>query len=271
MQTFSSILVPYDTSASSTVALEMALQWHKRYGSRVTAVYVSGARGKDALTKVKSELAKYEKKEGMSIRLMNPKGSRLFKEVVRTSEDIDADLIIMGNHTTSGVGEFWVGSNAYRVVSSSKVPVITMQGSINSKGFNRILAPIDQSKETRQKVPMVSQIAKNFGAEVVVLGASKHKDTESRLKVANYLRHSQELLMKFGVKSDSKTILGANVAKTTLNVAEEIGADLIVMMDESEPSKGLFMGTNARQVISKSTIPVLTLHAIDVGVSTSGY
>lgn len=271
MHLFRSILVPYDSSDSSKVSLETALGLGKHMDADVSAVYVSGGKGEDRLNQVKADLEKYGAEYDRTIRLMNPTGSKMFKEVVRTSEDLDADLIIMGSHGTKGLEEFWIGSNAYRVVSSSNVPVITMQANTSKDVFKRLLVPIDQSKETRQKLPVVAEMAKKYGSDVLLFGTTKYEDDESLEKVQRYLKHSQELLQEEGVASTTLTDFGTNVAKSTLKAAQDHKADLIVMMDESEPSSGLFMGTNAQQVINRSLIPVLTLRAKDVGIGVTGY
>jgi nucleotide-binding universal stress UspA family protein len=40
---------------------------------------------------------------------------------------LDADLIILGTHVVSGFGEFFAGSNAFKVVTQSPFAVLTIQ------------------------------------------------------------------------------------------------------------------------------------------------
>jgi len=49
-----------------------------------------------------------------------------YKEVVRMTEELDADLVVMGTHGRTGLKHLLLGSVAERVVRSSKVPVITV-------------------------------------------------------------------------------------------------------------------------------------------------
>ena len=60
----------------------------------------------------------------------------------------------MGTHGASGFEKLWVGSNAYRVASAAPCPVITIRETFEKETFSRILVPLDNSKETRQKIPM---------------------------------------------------------------------------------------------------------------------
>ena len=43
---------------------------------------------------------------------------KVYREIVNHANEIDADLIIAGTHGSSGFEEFWIGSNANKIVSS---------------------------------------------------------------------------------------------------------------------------------------------------------
>lgn len=49
------------------------------------------------------------------------------KEIVRTADDVGADLVVMGTHGRGGIGRLLLGSVAERVVRSSQVPVLTVR------------------------------------------------------------------------------------------------------------------------------------------------
>ena len=270
MPSFSHILVPYDAEPSAEVALKMAAKLSQRFEASITAVYVKKSES-DVLSNQIGEILKEREQElNVKIQYLHPTG-RMFKEVVRVIGEVSADLVIMGTHGTSGIEEFWIGSNAYRVVSSSTVPVITMQPDFKKTEFKKIVVPIDQSKETRQKIPMVAQLAHYFGSEIHLVGTTKYTDDESARIVRSYLDQSVELLGQEGLEVQTSMEIGTNVVKFTLDYASNIGADLVVMMSESEPSSGLFMGSNAQQLVNHSKIPVMTLQPKDVSVTIAGY
>lgn len=270
MESLAHILVPYDGSQSSDVALKTAISLSKRVDGKVSAVYVKRTEGDEFYKEIAQKIEERSAESGQEILFIHPTG-KMYKEVVRTVGEIGADLVIMGTHGSSGFEEFWIGSNAYRVVSSSDVPVITMQEHYPRETFQRIIVPIDNSKETRQKIPTVSRLAQFFGAEVHLFGTSKYDSEDSQNKVKTYAVQSQKLLSEDEVKSEISYRFGGNIAKATLDRAEEIGADLVIMMSESEPSSGLFMGSNAQQVVNHSRIPVMTLHPKQVGIAITGY
>ena len=270
MPSFSHILVPYDAEPSAEVALKMAAKLSQRFEATITAVYVKRNEA-DVLSEQIGELLKEREQElNVKIQYLHPTG-RMFKEVVRVIDEVDADLVIMGTHGTSGVEEFWIGSNAYRVVSSCTVPVITIQPTFKRAQFKKIVVPIDQSKETRQKIPMVAQLAHYFGSEIHLVGTTKYSDEESARTVRQYVDQSVTLLAREGIEVQTKVEVGTNIVKCTLDYAESIDADLVIMMSESEPSSGLFMGSNAQQLVNHSKIPVMTLQPVEVGIGITGY
>lgn len=270
MPTFSHILVPYDGTESSEVALKMASELSHRFEASITAVYVKKTDNDSDFDKVNESIKQREQDYDLNIQFLHPTG-RMYKEIVRVIGEVGADLVIMGTHGTSGFEEFWIGSNAYRIVSSTDVPVITMQANFDKNSFKKIVVPIDQSKDTRQKLPMVAQLAHYFGSEIHIYGTTKYSDDDSHKTVKLYVEQSVDLLAKEGLEVVVSYDLGVNIAQGTLKYAESIDADLVIMMSESEPSSGLFMGTNAQQLVNHSKIPVMTLQPKSVGIAITGY
>jgi nucleotide-binding universal stress UspA family protein len=51
-----------------------------------------------------------------------------FDRIVRIARAEKAGLIVMGTHGRTGLGRFFLGSVAERVVATSPVPVLTVRG-----------------------------------------------------------------------------------------------------------------------------------------------
>ncbi|RLD37333.1 MAG: hypothetical protein DRI83_04095, partial [Bacteroidetes bacterium] len=58
---------------------------------------------------------------------------KVYKEIVNASDETNADLVIVGTHGSSGFEEFWIGSNANKIVSATDKPIITIRGGIDLK------------------------------------------------------------------------------------------------------------------------------------------
>ncbi|MEC7522763.1 MAG: universal stress protein [Myxococcota bacterium] len=135
------IICPVDFSEPSEKALDYAIELAAKFGADVQAIHAyqlpvyalpDGAMmaGPEFTTKVTDELQKALKelsarKSGVKLETHLVEGIP-YKEVVRMTEELDADLVVMGTHGRTGLKHLLLGSVAERVVRSSKVPVITV-------------------------------------------------------------------------------------------------------------------------------------------------
>lgn len=261
------ILVPYEGSASSEVALQKAILTAKIFGAEITVVFVATDATALAMTEKVRELTVDKHKEhGVRINFVSRKG-KVYREIISLEKEIQADLIMMGTHGISGFQEFWIGSNAFRVVSSSSCPILTMQEISYPESFQKILLPLADSDETRQKIPFISKLAAGFDAEVVVYCVSKEKDLEVQTKLHLYAKQAKEYFDKRGVRNSFAEHYGNNVAAQCIEFSKQNGIDLISIMTETESSGSFFMGTYAQQLVNHSPIPVISIHARSIGIA----
>jgi nucleotide-binding universal stress UspA family protein len=95
---------------------------------------------------------------------------KIYREVTDEAKLSKAMLIVTGTHGASGFEEFWIGSNANKIVSSSTCPVITIRGGINiQRPLRKIVLPIDSAEETRQKASFAGYMAKRHDAEIYIV------------------------------------------------------------------------------------------------------
>ncbi len=191
---------------------------------------------------------------------------KVYEEIVKLSNEIDSFLIVIGTHGASGFEAFWVGSNAYKVVSASERPIITIRGGVDiSRSIERIVLPIDSTLETRQKVPITALICKYFDAEIHVLAVYTTRIKEVRRRVDDYVKQVERYLDENQVKYINEKIEAENITESTIDYATKINANLISIMDEQErKASNLWLGPYAQQMINQSPIPVLCIHARNV-------
>jgi len=187
---------------------------------------------------------------------------KVYTEIIIEAEESNADLIIVGTHGSSGFEEFWIGSNANKIVSSSTKPIITIRGGIDiQKPLSRIVLPLDSTVETRQKLPFTTELAKLCGAEIYVLSVYTTKISEVRYRVDTYTDQVIEYLEEEEVKFTRDAIEADNLTKSTIGYAERIGANLISIMTEQErTTANLWLGPFAQQMVNHSPFPVLSMH-----------
>jgi nucleotide-binding universal stress UspA family protein len=258
------ILVPVDASSCSIAALKSALSIAKAFQAPLYVHHVIE----------NPSTAEQVKKDCMAVlgdfsfQYSESKGN-VYKEIVAKSLDMAAGLIVMGSHGSNGFQEFWLGSNANKVVNSSKCPVLTVRDGFGRTEFNKIVLPMDTSFESRQKVPHAVNMAQKLKASIHVLSVSTSKDKEAEFTTNNYSRQAKDYALDNGIICTIEKRLGGNITNTTIGFAQEINADLIVIMTEQEPQIGsFFLGKFAQQMVNNSPVPVLVIPTRDDLIKT---
>ena len=265
------IIVPLDFSTESLKGIEMGLLIAHKTPVRIQMVYVQK---KTDIPSMAEEEFRYAEKnfkkiieeqkgkipEGSSLNYIIKKG-KVYQEVVNQAEAFSDSLIVASTHGASGFEELFIGSNAYKIISSTSRPVITIRHETLASNVTKIVLPIDFVVETRQKVIFTSFIAKIFGAEIHVVSVtnSKSKKIINRLnaysaQVCNYLKTKE-------IEYKTAALYGSSIGMV-IDYAEKVNAGLISIINESGDSiTDLIIGGEAQQMISKSPIPVLTIRA----------
>lgn len=275
------ILIPIDFSETSLLAIQHAAftaQLHKAKlvlihvmenhwrNFNIVAPNVTVNEPNDITNAIENRLEELavdiRSKYGVDSVCITTKG-RIDTEILNISKEHNVDLIFMGTHGASGFVEFFIGSNANKVVSQSECPVISIQEDAKKTGFKDILLPIDHSEHSRQKVHQAIVLAKHFAAEVHILGLEESSNENEIKKLNMHIHQLEELLKKDGISCSKKVIKTSNQAKTTTKYAKEVGANLIVIMtDQDENISGRLLGTYAQQIVNHSKVPVMSIQPI---------
>jgi nucleotide-binding universal stress UspA family protein len=269
------LLVAIDFSKTSLVALEYGIHIANKAGANLQMVWVDNTTSEEVVFEsfaneervenanhLKELLEKHEKKLKKGKLDYKIRKGKVYIEIAQQAKATDADLIIAGTHGISGFEEFWIGSNAYRIVTHAPCPVITLRHDIKVKDIGKIVIPIDSSQETRQKIPVASQISKLFNSEVHVLSLYSTGIKAVQRRVDNYAKQVSSYFAERNIRYVSEVRESENITRTTIDYAESIGADMIAIMTEQETTTAnLFLGPYAQQMVNHSTIPVLSLRS----------
>jgi nucleotide-binding universal stress UspA family protein len=201
---------------------------------------------------------KMNKGVGLEFKLRRGK---IYHEIENLARTIKASLIITGAHGISGFEEYWIGSNAFKIMTYSTCPVITVRQDFPvKKSINKILVPVDSSGETLQKIPFISTLAELFKSEVHVFTThSSHLRSIQRI-TEKYTDLVLAYFAKRKVKTVSEAVVVSDITRSILSYASTIGADLIGIMTEQETPVNILMGPHAQQLVNQSPVPVLSIH-----------
>ena len=190
---------------------------------------------------------------------------KVYREIIDEAKEMESLCIIMGTHGISGFEQFWIGSNANKLISVSPCPVITLRAGVDPKNEMRvILMPVDSTIDTRQKVPFTTYLAQLFGCEIYVLSiyASKYKSIQRRVDL--YTDQVCTYLEEEGIKYYRDVLSCDNLTTGTIEYAKRIRANLISIMTEQETSPfNLLVGPYAQQMVNNSPYPVLSINPFD--------
>ncbi len=275
------ILIPYDFSETAELSLEHAIFMAKRLKAAITLLHIVETVSftsaishaftgfekniEDATQEKLDNLAKeIHVKHGITLNIRTEVG-RIYKKICQVAKDEESDLIIMGTHGVSGYQKFSLGTNTSKVVMESPCPVLSVQTHHSRLGFKNVLIPIDETNESRQKVPFAVEVAGYYGSHVTIVGLINFSNDDMIRKFKIKVEQVEDYVAQHGLNSDTKYLEGNDLAALTLKAGEENNCDLIVIMTEQEPPlTGFLLGTYATKVVNASQIPVLSVHPAEV-------
>jgi|GEM_PF-39948 len=273
------IIIAVDFSKHSMHALEYGIYLANRMSSDVIMVWVDNQSIQEHLLPFQTTsadiykaeakatmddwVAKYKKKLKKGKLTYRLRRGKVYHEIANLAKRSNADLIIAGTHGVTGYEEYWVGSNAFRIVSFAPCPVITIRYNfVYELGRSKIVLPIDNTNETLQKIPVVAEIATNFESEVHLLTLYTPGLQTVKRKIDNFTLQAEKYFNNAGVKCVNEATSSENLTLTTIQYAEAINAKLIAIMTEQESSSSnILLGPYAQQMVNNSPIPVLCVHA----------
>ena len=270
------LLVGLDFSKNSIHALEYAIQFANKVGANITLLWVNNTATSEyvfdeTLLEIKKEkrmnleklIDQYKDQLSPGKMSFKLRKGKVHLEVAAQAKQVNADLIVTGTHGVSGFEEYWIGSNAYRIVTHAPCPVITIRYDFPFKDkINKIILPIDSSQETKQKLPITINIAKVNEAEIHILAMYSTSVKSLQRRVDNNANQVKELLKREGIKCLNASVEADSLTNATINYAKENDADLIAIMTEQETTTAnIFLGPFAQQLINHSAIPILSLRS----------
>lgn len=269
------ILVPTDFTEEADNAVAHAAQIAKAGNDEVRIVHIVNSDTKSKLKKAKETLDDLrEKMEQMANEISTKYGVKadfhlregsIFSTIGELAEEVDARLLVMGTHGVVGVQRI-VGAFAVKVITTSPVPVIIVQRKRPSDGIKKIVCPIDDSKETKQKIIHIISMAKQFGSEVHLFAS--FEDDEFLINARNNNIAWAENMFK---KNEVAYVVehcdedGGSHAKQSIKYSSEISGDLMVILtDDSDVSmKEFVLGPDHEKVINNDAqIPVMCVNPI---------
>ncbi len=271
------IIIPVDFSDHSEYALKTAAKLAKKYDAELLVLHMlemsdimlttsEGFQSQKAaffLQIAEQKLEGFLKKDYLNDLKVTSiiKHFKVFSEVNDVALKNDADLIVMGSHGSSGMAEFFVGSNTERVVRNANIPVLVVKNNVSDVNFNVVAFACSFSEETIKPYLNAVKIFDKIDAKFYLVHVNLPNDRfmsslEIEQKAVNFFTKAERNLTKM---KDVHYVCDYTVEEGVLNSANKIGADLIIVPTHGR--KGLahfFEGSIGEDVANHSTLPVMT-------------
>lgn len=209
--------------------------------------------------KLSQEAQRIAKKYNVKVTPVYSSGS-ITTEIINICNEHNANLIVMGTQGGDSINDFFMGSNTYRTLTKSDLPILTIRTGPSKKGFSNIVLPIDLSFHTRQKVNVGIQLTKLFAGHLHVIGLYNEAEKADKYKLDVYLKQIEKECLKRNVSASYQIAITENKVKRTLLFSKKVNADIIISMtDQDTEFKSALLGNYIHQLINNSKIPVLCL------------
>ncbi len=190
-------------------------------------------------------------------------------KIVDFAREHSTTLIVMSTHGRSGASRIFRGSVAERVLRHSPIPVLLANpkalGDRDEFRFKKILVPLDGSELSAEVLPLVAELAKLHGSEVVLFySVPIAVTTEPWVVTAPMmsLQDGEKVLEPFvsrlpGVTVKRLSEMG-DPASNILELVEREKIDLVAMTTHGRSGASRwFFGSVAENVIRHAACPLL--------------
>ncbi len=269
LQERDTILVPTDFEDVSEFAIDHAVEIAKIFKHKICLLHVFSKRsvGTDKLVILREELENQAKaisrRTGLFVFSLLEEGS-IFTTISDVAGRINAEFIVMGIHGKKGV-EHLVGSYAYKVVCSVTIPVLVVKHMHHHVGYKNIVLPVDFSKKRAHKIAQAISFARYFDAKVRIFGFLSSANKARIIKKEALLKGVTDVFKKNKIDVATQLFVnpGIDWAEALMKYAEDIDADLIMMVANKAGRVAEFLYANATErIIDKADIPILTVAPI---------
>ncbi len=255
------ILVAWDFSPKAQNALEHALQLAEISNDKVELVHIIADKEEysDACIRMDRAVEHTNIEFGIEISYVVKEGT-VFTTLGEYAVEQKAILVLMGTHGMRGMQKL-TGSWALKVIASSKVPFIVVQGPPRHKRYSNIVFPIDFRKESKQKLKWVGYLASNFKLLVNVL-VPNTKDALHAKKIKNNLEFAKKYLGNRDIEYEiHESKAKGSFVKQTIDFSKYIDADLIIIVITKDIGINDYMfGAEEQKLIANNLeIPVMCI------------
>lgn len=243
LQSFNNILLPVDLSWKTESALKEAIELAGSHGTVFHIMHVAKPGTKrnsffkeDKKTKLNIYKETIERAiPGSEVKIYLLRGKSIEKMIIQIAKEVRAQLIILGRHENHNWFPFKKPISPANLARETHSAVLTIQSGSFQQKIKSIVLPIRSFIPTR-KVEMLFPFVKNKGTTVYLVSIINEEADDLNYSSASHALIETYRLLKEEVNCQivHKLIRGNNLARTLLQFAESVNADILMLNpDES--------------------------------------
>ena len=269
------ILVPIDFSVQSEYAIKLASKIANKTGVEVHLLHLlelpkghvdmgSGSnfgipQSMYYIQKIKEKIGKI-KKQFFSLDTIVKYAIRFEKPsegILKFSNKINADLILMGSEEKTIFDELVIGSNIKRVVKKSNIPVLVVKNDPKEFNIKELVFTSNFNEEDRKSFEVLLDFSQKFESKIHLLNVNtmnRFKSTKkSRQKMEDFLSAYQNPNHSINIYDDD------SIENGILKNFKEINADLIALTTHEKSGLSRIFSRSISKTLSKKSLkPVFT-------------
>ncbi len=186
----------------------------------------------------------------------------VFNTIQEYIKDHDIDLVIMGSTGASGLKEYFIGSNAEKVVRQSQVPVMIVK-KYYQQPIRRIVFPNTLDTEHQEDLVMkVKELQHFFKARLCLV----YINVQSNLMMETTVRqHLQQFANRFMLKDYTINVFNhLSTEKGIIEFTKIVAGDMIAIGTHGRSGiVHLLKGSIAEDIVNHSNCPIWTYRIKD--------
>lgn len=286
MKLLKSILVAIDFTESSENILKNSISFAKTFKSKITLIHILpddinnekvSLLVKNTVTRKLKEANDTILNEGIETESPILEFGNYCDTIVRASDKISANLILVGSGDKLKDDPFQLGSTAEKIIRKSNKPVFVVKNG-QELNIKNIICPVDFSKESSRALNSAIIISRMVNAKLVILSVYpyfQHNLAQldaAQINEIRHLEHKKEFnsfLEAFNLidLNFEKQIVGGDPSEEILKFIKKSKSDLLIMgtTGRSGISK-ILMGSVTEKVIREVPCSFITLKNKDIVV-----
>ncbi len=271
-----SILVPTDFSMQAESALKVAAQIAKKNNATIYLLHIlempihltdlmaSGAPAPapEAVFFMKQTHKKFEEVmsqdylEGIEI-VETVSFEDVMHGIIDSSNKNNVDIIVMGSHGSTGFEELFIGSNAEKIVRTSKKPVLVIKDDCDLYDINDFVYATNFDDEDKPSLLAANDFAKSISAKLHLVWINTANGFKTTYETEDKMN---KMIADLNIENYTLNIYNdITVEKGILNFADSIKAGMIGISTHGRKGISHFInGSLGEDVVNHAKRPVLT-------------